>query len=518
MPSDNPRRPAPLALGGAEPPDPVKAAAARLPALTPATYRREPGVSQRAVDESRAAPPAGALEAYSIPKPPPGVIGSGGLAMDYNPGVSDLYRFATAGGSPYSEGLGFLGYSYLAELSQRPEYRTPVEVIAKYMVKRWIKISGLEQKQIEELEAAVARFQIPRLFQRMAELGSGFFGRSHLFIDTGETGADLESVLLANPKKVQPGSIKGFRVVEPLWTYPGQFNSNKPLEPDFYVPPFWWVMGEKVDKSRLLTFVGKEVPNILKPAYSFGGVSLAQLIKPYVDNWLRTRQSVSDITHSFTVWNLSTNMAGALTGGGSEMINRRADLFNNGRDNKGLMITDKETETFANVSAQLGTLDKLQAQAQEQIAGFAQIPLIILFKITPSGLNSTSEGEISTFHAWINSEQEDFFRDHLQFILELLMLNEWGEIPEGMRFNFNDLGDVDGVAEATIRKTEADTDAVLIDKGVADPEEVRARWNGADGGPYHGLLEGPPPEPAVEPDDIEAEEDPDSEDPSADPS
>ena len=58
----------------------------------------------------------------------------------------------------------------------------------------------------------------------------------------------------------------------------------------------------------------------------------------------------------------------------------------------------------------------LQAQAQEQIAGFAQIPLIILFKITPSGLNSSSQGEVSTFHAWINSEQEDFFRDHLQFI------------------------------------------------------------------------------------------------------
>ena len=310
MPSDNPRRPAPLALAGAEPPDPERAAPARLPSLTPATYRREPGVSQRAVDESRAAPPAGALEAYQIPKPPPGVIGTGGMAMDYNPGVSDLYSFATAGGSPYSEGLGFLGYSYLAELSQRPEYRTPIEVIAKYMVKRWIKISGLDPDKTAELEAAVARFNIPRLFQRMAELGSGFFGRAHLFIDTGEKGDDLASVLQADPAKVTVDSIKGFRVVEPLWTYPTAFNSNKPLEPDFYSPPAWWVMGEKVDKSRLLTFVGKEVPNILKPAYSFGGVSLAQLLKPYVDNWLRTRQSVSDITHSFTVWNLTDEYGG----------------------------------------------------------------------------------------------------------------------------------------------------------------------------------------------------------------
>ena len=205
-------------------------------------------------------------------------------------------------------------------------------------------------------------------------------------------------------------------------------------------------------------------------------------------------------------------------GGGMELLNRRADLFNNTRDNKGLMITDKETEEFANISAQLGTLDKLQAQAQEQIAGYAQIPLIILFKITPSGLNSTSDGEIATFHAWINSEQEDFFRDHLQFILELLMLNEWGEIDEAMRFSFNDLGDVDGVEQATIRKTEADTDAVLITAGVADAEEVRARWNGDEGGPYHGQLEGPPPEPEVLPGNItESEEDDDDENALGDP-
>ena len=36
------------------------------------------------------------------------------------------------------------------------------------------------------------------------------------------------------------------------------------------------------------------------------------------------------------------------------------------------------------------------------------------------------------------------------------MLNEWGEIDPAMRFSFNDLNDVDGVAEANISKTEAD--------------------------------------------------------------
>lgn len=51
-----------------------------------------------------------------------------------------------------------------------------------------------------------------------------------------------------------------------------------------------------------------DVLDILKPTYNFGGLSLAQMTKPYVDNWLRTRQSVSDQINAFSVVALSTNM------------------------------------------------------------------------------------------------------------------------------------------------------------------------------------------------------------------
>ncbi|MGF6605041.1 hypothetical protein P3T23_009802, partial [Paraburkholderia sp. GAS448] len=48
---------------------------------------------------------------------------------------------------------------------------------------------------------------------------------------------------------------------------------------------------------------------MLKPAYAFGCLSLSQIAKPYVDNWLRTRQSVSDLLHSFSTMVLKTNLA-----------------------------------------------------------------------------------------------------------------------------------------------------------------------------------------------------------------
>jgi len=53
--------------------------------------------------------------------------------------------------------------------------------------------------------------------------------------------------------------------------------ATTPSEADWYRPSEWFVMGKQIHATRLLTFVGREVPDILKPAYSFGGLSMTQI-------------------------------------------------------------------------------------------------------------------------------------------------------------------------------------------------------------------------------------------------
>jgi Anti-CBASS protein Acb1-like len=68
------------------------------------------------------------------------------------------------------------------------------------------------------------------------------------------------------------------------------YNSNDPLKDDWYRPNTWYIQSKAIHSSRLITLIGREVPDLLKPTYSFGGLSLSQMAKPYVDNWLKTRQ------------------------------------------------------------------------------------------------------------------------------------------------------------------------------------------------------------------------------------
>lgn len=462
-----------------------------------------------------------ALDQWAIPQPPKGVLPSQTqmkrdavtMAMDGDElQISDSAVVGVtnwAGNSFWNEGLGFLGYSYLAQLSQRAEYRKPVEILAKNMTQKWVKLHSTSKKdkkadKLERLNQLMEDFNIRQLF-RSALQAEGFFGRAQLYIDVGvnDKPDELALPLAVDKVKIKQRKLRGFRFIEPTWCYPGPYNASNPLQPHFYDPQTWYVMGKTVHTSRLLHFVSRPMPDILKPVYSFGGLALTQMAKPYVDNWLTTRQSVNDLIQAFSTMVLSTDMSSILAGGDVGDLVRRAQMFNNGRNNRGLMLLDKEMEDLKNIAVPLGTLDHLQAQSQEHMAAVVGIPLVVLLGITPSGLNASSDGEIRVYYGWIKSQQEDVLSAPLLKILRILQLHEWGEIDKEIGFTWQQLYELDEKSKADMRKTQADTDAVYIDAGVVSPDEARERVSSEDESPYAGL-NGPAPGPPE--DELEGEE------------
>ncbi|MGJ4855521.1 DUF1073 domain-containing protein [Labrys sp. La1] len=389
--------------------------------------------------------------------------------------------YATAG----YQGSAFMGYPVLAELAQRPEYRMMSETIASEMTRRWIRFTAKDgddkAERIAELEAEFKRLNVRAKFQKVAE-HDGYFGRAHLYVDLG-TGTNPEEQQKdigtgwddTSKAKIGEGKIKALKVIEPVWVYPTGYNASDPLEDGWYDPQSWNVMGKSLHKSRLITFVGREVSDLLKPAYSFGGVSLSQLAYPYVENWLKTRQGVNDIITSFTQFVLKTQMDAVLSGGAADNMIKRAQLFNNTRSNRSLLMIDKTAEEFEAVSAPLGGLEGLQAQAQEHMASVSHIPVVKLFGIQPAGLNADSDGIMRAFYDWVLSFQEKFYREKLHAVMGMIMLNIWGETDDGIDFEFEPLWSLDEKAQAEVEKLKAETDQILVDTGVLSPAESRER-------------------------------------------
>lgn len=450
------------------------------------------------------------------------------LAMDAELKEVISYGNATTFGNRFGavagEGLLFLGYTYLAELAQRPEYRVIAETIADDSTRKWIDFDVTGDKKQNEEEAAKdpAGFaermadpderqkrvknagkldRIKELKDDQLRLGvqqafyqasrtDNFFGRAHLFLDVRTTAAslsdpspdaieiqtDIGDASFTNEtsvSKVPTGSFKAIRLVEPMWSYPILYNANDPLRADWYNPQQWYVMGKEINQSRLMTFVGHPVPDILKPAYAFGGLSLSQMVKPYVDIWLQTRQSVAEMIKAFSVMVLGTDLSQLMEPGGQASMLARIALFNIMRDNQGLFVTNEETEEFKNVSASLAGLDHLQAQSQEHMASVARIPLVKLTGISPSGLNATSEFEIEVYDDTIEAYQKRFHQPKLQRVVNFEMLSLWGEIDPEITIRFNPLRQVTQAEKGDKLKAEAEAHEKYINMGAIAPEEVR---------------------------------------------
>ena len=422
---------------------------------------------------------------YSLDFPTlPDGVKPNGLAMDSSP----LGNF----GADCFFGTGFIGYPRLAELAQISEYRSVSETTANEMTRQWIEIKSVGEEDnseaIKQIEECYERLNVRDVFRKAIET-DGLFGRGQILVQIKDHDGKLANPLLLTEKTIAKGSLKALVNIEPMWTTPAPYNAIDPTLPDFYKPKAWYVMAQEIHASRLFTLVSRPVPDMLKPAYNFGGVSMTQLMMPYVERWLRTVDSVSDLLHSFSLSGIKTDMSAILSGSddGDTNIMLRAELYNRLRDNRGLMLLSKDEEEFFQFNTPLSGLDALLAQSQEQMAAPSHTPLVKLLGITPSGLNASTEGEIAVYYDYIRAMQENLLRDPLDKLLKLVQLHLFGKVNDNITFDFVPLQQMTEAELSTIRKSDTDRDVAYIQAGVVSAEEVRGRLAGEPDSGYNGI-------------------------------
>lgn len=441
----------------------------------PAAPKKGTGLRRAA---NKAKEGASTVKSYAFPvKPPelaPGVVPPG-VTAPVMANDSGQYAFA----AQTFPGGGFPGFSYLSQLATRAEFRQMASGMATEITREWLEFTSKQDddvdnaEKIKAIEEEFKRLNVRGVIQKAAEQDC-YFGRAQIFLQI--KGADRNTPLILDPRTVKKGSLERVVPVEAVWTTPSGYNALDPAAPDFYKPSSWFMLGQEVHASRLMTVVTRPLPDILKPAFNFAGMSLSQLAEPYVDNWLRTRQSVSDLLNNFSITALATAMDQVLQGDddGGDLF-ARAELFTATRSNKGLMLLDKDREELVQINTPLSGLHELQAQSQEHMCSVSRMPAIILTGISPSGLNASSDGEIRIFYDWIAAQQEAYWREPLEVILKVVQLSLFGEIDPDIGFNFVPLYQMTPKEEAEIRLSDSQADCAYIAAGVVDPSEVRER-------------------------------------------
>lgn len=448
-----------------------------------------------------------------IPDIPRGVVPRGErVLVASDSGIyGRAYDYARSMSGFGADWVGFPGYPYLAGLSTRAEFRMFADALSKNLTREWISLNSTEtagagtKQKCTELTQMITDLGLKECVAMMAQHDS-FYGRAQMFLNLGNQDRSLPLIL--SPKTIEKKTLKdgvsferNFRIsaVEALWTTPSAYNAIDPAAPDFYKPTRWFMLGQEVHATRLPTVVTRPVSDMLKPAYNFGGMSLSQLAEPYVDNWLRTRQSVSDLINNFSIVALSTSMEEILQGSddGSGLMDR-AELFTLLRSNRGLFLMDKEREELEILNVPLSGLSELQAQSQEQMCSVSHTPAVVLLGIAPSGFGNVAEGEVRTYYDWIAAEQESNWRKVIERVVNVLQLIRYGVIDPDIVIAFEPLYQMTPKELAEIRKADSDRDVNLVAGSIVDATEVRERMARDPESGYQGIDTGKVP--GVDPD------------------
>lgn len=376
----------------------------------------------------------------------------------------------------------FVGYAMLSNVSQEALIRAGVETVASEMVRKFVQWTydddyGEEEKEkaIADLENQAAKYKLRETFYN-ASVKDGYFGGCLVYIDVGDLDdEEKEEPLILDEKTFKKGSLRGFKVIEPINIYPGEYNTTDPTDEHYFNPEYWYILGKKYHASRFLYFASNEAPLLLKPAYNFFGIPQAQLALDYVAHFVANREAAQELLNKFSLTCWKTNMGQALQGKSCKDLMERAKMLIKTKSNNGIMILDKEQEDFVQLNTPLSGVRDIVEMSLNLLTAVWHIPKIEYLGEGEGGLNASSKEQIRSYYDYIMGKKEKDYTQPLETVLKIFQLNLGKGINPALGFKFPPMWDMDDSERAALNKQQADRDAIYLANGVLSQEEVRRR-------------------------------------------
>lgn len=293
-----------------------------------------------------------------------------------------------------------------------------------------------------------------------------------------------------NPDGVTPGSYRGISQIDPYWMTPwlSQRASTNPAARDFYAPTWWMINGRRYHHSHLIIMRTAEPADLLKPTYLYGGVPVPQRILERVFAAERVASEGPALALSKRATVLHTDVSAALQD--QQAFEQRMSVWRSWLDNFGVKIIGTD-ETLEQFETSLADLDAVIMNSYQLVAAAAGVPATKLLGTTPKGFNPTGEYDESAYHEELESIQEHdltpFLRRHHLLAIRSHIAPRFGIPPFRTKPVWHPLDALTAKEQAEVNKIRADTDAVYVNAGALDAEDVRGRIVEDESSGYSGL-------------------------------
>lgn len=277
-----------------------------------------------------------------------------------------------------------------------------------------------------------------------------------------------------DPRAVKPGSFKGFAVIDPHWlTYQWDKDSRTdPTSPFFLTPTWVKVRDKRIHRSWIIRAVNSELPDIFKPVYLYGGLSLTQMIyeRVWAADKLANEAPLLAMTKRLLV--IDGNLEQMQSD--SARTNKMFNTVNYFRDNFSLFVK-RPTSNVTQLDTSLSELTPLTMSQYQLVAAIAQIPVTKLLKNVPTGLQATGQYEWDDYAQSLKTIQTNDYTPLCKMFFELYVASNYPnrkDLRLDIEWNPIDVPKESEVAQMTSQA--AQTVAHLLNTGIIDVAEARA--------------------------------------------
>lgn len=410
-------------------------------------------------------------------------------AMTYNMGGMSAGQLSWYGSQ------GFIGYQACAMIAQHWLVEKACNVPARDSIRKGWEITvndgtEIDPDVLDKMLQLDRKFKLKQNLVEFVKFGRVFGIRIAMFV-VESTDPDYYTKPY-NPDGITPGSYKGISQIDPYWTAPelDQVSAADPSAISFYEPTWWNIGGKRIHRSHLIIMRASDVPDILKPTYLYGGISVPQKIYERVYASERTANEAPQLVMTKRTNILKTDAAAAVAN--QESFETAIQQHAYYRDNYGIKVIDKESEDMVQFDTALGDLDAVIMTQYQLVASIANIPVTKLLGTTPKGFNSTGEYEEASYREELESIQEfdlaPLIDRHHEILMRSHIAPKFGIEPFDTTAVFNPLDSLTEVEQADINLKQAQTDQALQAAGAIDGHDIRARIIADPKSGYNGIV------------------------------
>lgn len=323
--------------------------------------------------------------------------------------------------------------------------RNVIDTIPEDMVKEWIKInSNLDPDEITRFDALMRKTKIKAKILEALKWGRLYGGAAAVIVIEGHE--DMLDTPL-DYSTIMPDSFKGLIVCD-RWcgVYPSSEVVEDISDPDFGLPMYyeWSLDGganmTRVHHSRILRFTGRELPYWEKLAETSWGASEVEIVYKELIKRDNTSGNIANLIFRANIFGLKMSDLGEMLALGDEQAQQ--DLYNTVEmqnrlmNNMAMLLMDKDDD-LVNHQYTFSGINDIYESFMLDVAGAAKTPVTKLFGRCPAGMNATGEGDKENYVDTVENNQTSQLEPVLDKLLPIMMVSEFGAIPDDFSWEFN---------------------------------------------------------------------------------